>query len=199
MHVVTAPEEWRPIAGYEGYYEVSNLGNVRSIDREVEQRHPSGRLVTRRLQGAPMKQFLHPRFGYMYVHLQRDGVSVNRRVHRLVLEAFIGPCPEGMEVCHNNATRNDNRLVNLRYGTSAENKADMLKHGTNERRNRTHCPQDHPLITPNLAPWELSKGKRKCYACSLARGDLRKSPDADFKTLADQRYDIIITSERIAA
>lgn len=54
----------------------------------------------------------------------------NYAIHRLVLETFVGPCPPGMYVCHNNGNPKDNRLENLRYDTPAGNSADMVKHGT---------------------------------------------------------------------
>jgi len=61
-------------------------------------------------------------------------VSLGRKkkacVHRLVLLAFIGPCPDGMEACHNNGNPADCRLENLRWDTSAANEADKAKHGT---------------------------------------------------------------------
>lgn len=59
-----------------------------------------------------------------------DGRAVNRSVHRLVLEAFVGPAPEGMEGCHNNGDPWDNRLENLRWDTHQANMADAAAHGT---------------------------------------------------------------------
>ena len=55
------------------------------------------------------------------------------RVHRLVLDAFVGPCPEGLEACHENGNRIDNRLSNLRWDTRSNNHQDKLKHGTDHR------------------------------------------------------------------
>jgi hypothetical protein len=68
--------------------------------------------------------------GYLAISLHVDQVS-HRYVHRLVLETFVGPCPDGMEACHNNGDRTDNRLVNLRWDTSKANNHDKLSHGTN--------------------------------------------------------------------
>ena len=67
------------------------------------------------------------RGGYMNVFLGRGN---GRRVHRLVLEAFVGPCPEGLEACHSNGDPTDNRLENLRWGTHEDNHQDRVKHGT---------------------------------------------------------------------
>jgi hypothetical protein len=57
-------------------------------------------------------------------------------VHRLVLEAFVGPCPPGMEGCHNNGIGTDNRLANLRWDTRKNNAADKVAHGTHNRGER---------------------------------------------------------------
>lgn len=66
-----------------------------------------------------------------------DGVSRKQhKVHRLVLEAFVGPCPEGMMCCHNNGINSDNRLENLRWDTGTNNQADRLAHGTHNRGER---------------------------------------------------------------
>jgi len=71
--------------------------------------------------------------GYLLVVLCRDGKTFNRLVHRLVLLAFVGPCPEGMECCHNNGNPADNRLENLRWDTKSANQKDRILHGTTNR------------------------------------------------------------------
>ena len=68
--------------------------------------------------------------GYLIVDPSVMGKSKHKRVHRLVLEAFVGPCPEGMEACHNNHIRDDNRLENLRWDTRKNNSHDALERGT---------------------------------------------------------------------
>lgn len=107
-------EVWKPVVGWEGRYEVSDLGRVRS-----------SKLVVLRLQLS---------FGYLCVNLRvgnhRDSRQKHHRVHRLVLGAFVGPCPDGMECRHLNGDRADNRLMNLSWGTSAENARDRVDHGT---------------------------------------------------------------------
>src|SRR5712691_3060160 len=101
-------EHWLPIMGWEDLYEVSDLGRIRSLDR----RTPRG---IRR--GQVLKPF-PGRNGYLSVDLSRDEVQTRRTMHRLVLEAFIGPCPAGQEARHGpGGSRTDNRLTNLCYGT----------------------------------------------------------------------------------
>ena len=75
-----------------------------------------------------MKPKLHR--GYQYVSLQQGPRIKQKQVHRLVLETFVEPCPEGMECCHNNGIRTDNKLENLRWDTKSNNSIDSIKHGT---------------------------------------------------------------------
>lgn len=72
--------------------------------------------------------------GRAMVDLMKDGKPHHRQVHRIVLEAFVGPCPEGMECCHDpDHNPLNNAIVNLRWGTPKENQADSVKHGTKPR------------------------------------------------------------------
>lgn len=73
--------------------------------------------------------------GYLRVTLRRDGESVKMRVHRIVLIAFVGPCPGGMECCHDDGNVTNNRLDNLRWDTPKANEADKRRHGTYFNRN----------------------------------------------------------------
>lgn len=117
-------EEWRPVVGYEGLYEVSDHGRVRSIDRLVRcnngWRRTGIRYFTPSSSGKNKK--------YKRVLLRHP--DRQRTVHRLVLEAFVGSCPEGCEVRHLDGDPGNNKLDNLAWGTKAENEADKVKHGT---------------------------------------------------------------------
>ena len=101
--------EWRAIPGFPGY-EVSDTGLVRSPNRLLS-----------------LKPNNH---GYCNVALWRDGKKVRRHVHNLVLEAFVGPRPEGQFGCHNDGVRTNNSLSNLRWDTASANQLDRHKHGT---------------------------------------------------------------------
>lgn len=109
-------ERWLPVAGFEGAYEVSDQGRVRSLDRFV-------RLVA---QGVETQRRVHSRVlkpgasrsGHLSVAIGRGN---SRLVHQLVLEAFVGPRPAGHECLHDNHVPSDNRLTNLHYGTRSEN------------------------------------------------------------------------------
>jgi len=114
-------EEWRPVVGYEGQYEVSNLGRVRSLDRVVEYRGGTPRKVRGRvIRCAPGEN------GYPRVSLSGRKF---RLVHVLVAEAFLGPKPTGQQVRHLNGNRSDPRLCNLAYGTQSENSHDCYDYG----------------------------------------------------------------------
>jgi hypothetical protein len=71
-----------------------------------------------------------PAPGHLAVCLVQGGVKRTRHVHRLVLEAFLGPCPEGMECCHDDGRPENNRLDNLRWDTRRANVQDRSRHGT---------------------------------------------------------------------
>lgn len=121
-------ERWLAVPGYEGSYEVSDQGRVRSLDRVV---HTSDGKV-RLFPGVTLKTDVQ-RGGYVYAKLPRAHA---RRVHRLVLLAFVGPAPRGTQCRHLNGRPADNRLANLAWGTWRENHADQRRHGTELRGER---------------------------------------------------------------
>jgi hypothetical protein len=191
---LNAAERWAPIPGCEGHFEVSDLGRVRSMDRILESKN--GRKVRHR--GRLLKLAVS-NSGYLYLRLYIGGKGKAQFVHSLVLLAFVGPRPEGMECCHNNGDQLDNRLANLRWGTHGENVLDQERHGTNSKRNRTHCPHDHLLVEPNIDPQKAARGHRACRACHRAH-DYGRHCKAfghpfDFKTEADEYYRRIMAGD----
>lgn len=160
-------EEWRDIPGYEGMYQVSNLGQVRSIGRIIagERNGTAYRrfFPGRTLKATPDKQ------GYLTVSLSRENRKKYAKIHALVLHVFVGNRPEDHDSCHNNGDPADNRLVNLRYGTKVENMADKKTHGRNFNLNKEKCPRGHVLKAPNLCKYEFNKrGHRRCLSCKRA-------------------------------
>jgi hypothetical protein len=123
-------EEWRAVPGFEGIYEVSDLGRVRSLKRYVPFRtgpHAGSlKLIHERiLVGSP------DRYGYPTVDARHpDGKRHMMRVHQFVLRAFVGEPSPGQECLHGNGNPRDNRLSNLRWGTRSENIYDAVRHGT---------------------------------------------------------------------
>lgn len=117
-------EIWKDIPGYEGQYQVSNLGRVKSLSRTVKSRNQSTNFDIQ-----VKEHILRPGKCDKYRH---QSVVLNRKsflVHKLVMLTFIGPAPEGKEVCHNNCDATDNRLSNLRYDTRRENVMDVYRNG----------------------------------------------------------------------
>lgn len=157
-------ETWLPIVGYEGYYEVSDQGQVRSLDRLVN-RGPCGFILKRGVVLRQKKRGLSesgPK--YASVCLKVHGQSKTFSVHRLVLQAFVGPCPRGQEGCHNNGQSLDNRLSNLRWDTRSSNILDTVKHGGHSKSSRTHCHRGHEY-TPQNTGRRRSNNARICRAC----------------------------------
>jgi hypothetical protein len=118
-------EVWKAIPGYPGY-EVSDHGRVRSYWRKG---HYS---ISSKLTDSVQKIMnLTPcPSGHLHLRLCRNNKALTMRVHRLVLLAFIGPCPDGMQACHNDGNPSNNYLNNLRWDTQSSNQLDSLKHGT---------------------------------------------------------------------
>lgn len=113
------------MVGYEGFYQVSNFGFVRSVECRVASKGGTTRLR----RGRVLKPG-EEAGGYLHVGLCREGKQITLKVYKIVLEAFVGLCPVGMECCHGNGDKTDNRLSNLRWGTKTENAKDRVTHGT---------------------------------------------------------------------
>jgi hypothetical protein len=114
--MTTSVEVWKPVVGYEGLYEVSDQGRVRS-------------LRTARKAGCIRKTPVNAQ-GYLAVDLKHNGKRKTFRVHTLVLTAFVGQRQAGHECRHLNGDRADARLANLAWGTPSENDNDRRRHGT---------------------------------------------------------------------
>lgn len=142
--------EWRDVVGYEGYYQVSDEGQVRSL------------LTNKALKAHPDRR------GYLGVSLYSRGRDTRKRkpIHTLVAESFIGPRPEGLDVCHNDGDKLNNRACNLRYGTRSENIMDAAKHGTHYLGSKRVCKRGHQLGVHT----ERSQG---CRACARASSTVR--------------------------
>ena len=106
-------EQWLNVVDFEGFYEVSNHGNVRSFKtKEIK------------------KQTFDKQSKRPYLGLWKNGKQKIVKPHTLVMEAFVGKRPNGMECCHNDGNTLNNNLSNLRWDTPKSNHADKIKHGT---------------------------------------------------------------------
>lgn len=125
--------EWRDVPGYEGNYQVSNLGEVLSVRRRVRNRN--GYFWTKGKMLKPTRVTS----GHLMVGLYTTGIykATWASVHRLVLLAFVGPCPDGMEACHfPDIDKTNNRLDNLRWDTHKANVQDSIIQGAHCRGER---------------------------------------------------------------
>lgn len=123
----TDSEVWLPVVGYEGLYEVSNQGRVRSIDRDFVTK--SGKRYRRK---GKIISFAVKKNGFPYkrVSLSKQGWQSMHFVSRLVLTAFVGPPKPGEQACHNNSDPSDNRVENLRWDSPKGNYKDRVKNNT---------------------------------------------------------------------
>ena len=189
-------ERWLPVVGYEGYYEVSDQGRVRSLDRLIPWR---GGTAVRWGRILNPTQLPEPD-GHMQVSLSVDGRRRKAYVHRLVLEAFVGTCPEGMEGCHfPDSDPTNNRLKNLRWDTRSGNKLDRVRQGTDHNTRKTHCPRGHLLVEPNLVMSSLKHGRRDCLSCRRGRQRQGHGSRVFNPELADAHYSRIMTTSTNAA
>lgn len=116
-------EIWKDIVGYEGHYQISNLGRVKSIARNRKQKNNTTAPVKERI----LKQTID---GYSYVHLSKNGISYVFLVHRIMWEAFYGPIQEGLQINHKDEDKTNNILSNLELCTAKYN----MNYGTRTKR-----------------------------------------------------------------
>lgn len=150
-------ERWLPVVGYEGLYEVSDQGRVKSLQRRVRDRK-GFRLVRERIL-----RWNQNGFGYHTVVLCREGSKKTRSIHQLVLEAFVGPRPDGAVACHNDGNPTNNQPSNLRWDTQSNNLYDAVRHGTNRLAAATECKRGHAFTPDNT--YIDGKGWRRCNQC----------------------------------
>jgi hypothetical protein len=164
-------ETWLPVVGWEGFYEVSDQGQVRSLDRVVafglQQRLARGRILK------PGRD----NHGVLFVNLSADGRHRVRRVHVLLLEAFVGPRPPGLDGCHWDDDSENNRLANLRWDTKSANARDKIRNGKDPQLNKTHCPAGHEYTPENTKVGR--GGGRWCRECHRIDGRERYQRDIE--------------------
>lgn len=168
-HIYT-PEQWRPVVGYEGHYEVSDHGRVRSIERKTWFINRWGQEIQRVVPAKIRELSTHPNGGHQYLTLHRDGKRKQWFVHQLVLLSFAGERPEGAnEVRHLDGNPKNNFLDNLAYGSHGENVRDMQQHGTHRNARKTECNRGH-LFDEHNTYWRPDGKGRSCIACMKAHG-----------------------------
>lgn len=152
--------EW--LVNYPGY-RVGSDGTVWSC---LVSRPASNSRVYNYSRWKELKQMYQEKSGKYYAVISRvNGKRANKYVHSLILEGFVGPRPPGLEGCHENGVGTDNRIGNLRWGTSQSNKNDMIRHGTSTRGeknpkaklNWSAVMEIRSLVASGLKPTEIAK------------------------------------------
>jgi hypothetical protein len=181
-------EQWKPIQEYEGKYEVSNLGHVRSLERRdsTGRRKVPAHLMTPRPQG--LKRKGPP---YYAVGLTKDGKLKNKKVAQLVATAFLGPRPKGLEINHKDTDKKHNAADNLEYVTSARNKQHAWEAGIYWHRGPEH-PQSKLTKKQVLEIWNLRNE-------GLTEHDAAKRYPVSYVTIGDiwrkKRYRHLLVGE----
>lgn len=153
------PTRWKTITGFPNY-QVSELGEVMSLP-----------MTGRRTSGEILKPIVHKN-GYHYIGLYNGGSQPKmRRIHSLVLEAFVGPRPEGTHACHRDDDKDNNALANLYWGTPSENMADAYANG--RRVLADSCGKGHEFTEKNTYV-RKDTGARMCRQCMLESNRRRK-------------------------
>lgn len=154
-------EEWRPVVGFEGLYEVSSSGQVRSLPRRlVDGRQWRGKTLSSKVG----------RSSYLEVSL-RTGVKSSKRytVHRIVTRAFQGPAPEGKPYAlHRDDDKLNNTEENLYWGSPSDNMYDRVRNGSHFN-SKTECVRGHALVEENVYTPPGFETQRYCRTCRRIR------------------------------
>lgn len=150
----TINEKWLPIPEYEGLYEISSIGRVRSIRMN--------RMVS----------LWKTTKGYFVADLSKNGERKHRTVHTLVAEAFIGKRADGMVVRHLDGNPANNFVENLAYGTQSSNEQDSVRHGTHYRNHKISIEQAKKIAADPRRYKEIEKdyGIRASHIADIKAG-----------------------------
>ena len=123
-------EVWKPVKGYEGLYEVSSLGRIKSLERTTLAKNAKKSYVVKQriLKQAPNNQ------GYLTVNLAKEGNRKTFKIHAVVAAVFLGEKPHQEEVRHGVGGRLDNSVQNLSYGTHEDNERDKIRDKTSNHK-----------------------------------------------------------------
>ena len=169
----TRVEEWRPVLGWEGLYEVSSLGRVKTLPREVP--YFRGGTATRKEK---VMACAIDKEGYAVVLLQHKGKRKLCKVHRLMAESFILDKPEGKDwVLHKDGYVDNLTIDNLYWGDQQDNEQDKLRHKRHPQAIKTHCMRGHEFSDSNT---HINKktGARRCRSCLRIHDSRRKKKPA---------------------
>lgn len=164
MKILHTGEIWKWIVGYKDHYKVSSYGRIKSVERRAVHSRGGTQIVRERI----LIQSTAQNGGYPSVVLSKNGTRSNKKVHHLVLEAFVGPCPKGMECCHKDDNPQNNHIDNLYWGTHKQNWEDAVKNGrkmvgsflnTPRGENHGRCKLSDKQVNQIRKIWEERKEK----------------------------------------
>lgn len=180
--VLIVMEEWKDIPGYEGMYQASNLGNIKSVQRFVKQ-HNGGKQVKKEHLLKPSKSKTH---SYYSVVLSKNGKHKSFLVHRLVWITFNGPIPQGLEVNHLNENTLDNNLTNLNLLSHKDN----MNWGTHNE--RVIAPQRKPVLQlskDNQVIQQFSSTAQASRETGICQGDISRCCNGKHKTAGGFKWE----------
>jgi len=123
-------KKWEWVSGFTNSFQICRqTQEIKSVERIITYQGRWG-IVSQPIRERIRIPTLDIRTGYLVIMLSKNGRKKNYYIHRLMLETFVGPCPEGMEACHKNDIKTDNRLENLYWGTHSDNSKDAWKNGS---------------------------------------------------------------------
>lgn len=174
---------WRPIPGYEGRYEASSSGDIKSLKRTKACGH-SGR-TTLPVQERILSQAISKKSGHAFVSLSNGAHGKSTTVHGLVWAAHMGARGQGMDIDHINGVASDNRIENLRVVTHRENSINSTRpRGANSRRGVSYLPS--------------RKGHKKWVAYITESGWSRKKKQIGYFLTEDEAISARVAAEENA-
>lgn len=168
-------EVWKAIPGWEGHYEASTHGRVRSVKR------PNSPYIM---------QAWEDKDGYLEVTLKDRSRRRQVKTHILILETFKRFKRDGEETRHLDGSKKNNHISNLEWASHAVNIRDRIKHGTHPQLNKTHCPRGHEHTHKNNVKAEAKRGGRACLACARANAYVSYHPELkeNIQEISDSYY-----------